>query len=76
MRFALDKLDIHISEINVSQWELFLHNKIVTQRPTLIFICRDQQNCFTSDERLIVAAKFVNITLFIYKHLFSLKNFY
>lgn len=65
MRFALDRLNIRIPEISKSQWELFLHGNIVTQRAMLIFICGDQQNCFTFDERLIVAATFVNITLFI-----------
>lgn len=65
MRFALEGLNIRISEINKMQWELFLNHKIITQRPVLIFMCDDQQNCFTSDERLIVAATFVNIILFI-----------
>lgn len=65
MRFALDGLNIHISEISEMQWEIFLYGKIVTQKPVLIFICGDQQNCFTSDERLIVAATFVNIIVFI-----------
>lgn len=65
MRFALDGLNIRIPEISEMQWELFLRGNIVTQRPMLIFICGDQQNCFTSDEKLIVAATFVNIILFI-----------
>ncbi|XP_011266747.2 dnaJ homolog subfamily C member 10 [Camponotus floridanus] len=68
MRFALDRLNIHISEINKMQWELFLNHEIITQRPVLIFICDDQQNCFTSDERLIVAATFdklIDVRLYI-----------
>lgn len=64
IRFALDGLNINIFEIKEVHWELFLRDEITTQRPVLIFICGDQQNCFTSDERLIVAATFVNI-LFI-----------
>ncbi|XP_029676566.1 dnaJ homolog subfamily C member 10-like [Formica exsecta] len=68
MRFALDRLNIRIPEISKSQWELFLHGNIVTQRAMLIFICGDQQNCFTSDERLIVAATFdklIDVRVFI-----------
>jgi len=66
MRFALDRLNIHLFEIIESQWKQFLHGKNIIHRPMLIFICGDQQNCFTSDERLIVAAIFVNITLYKY----------
>lgn len=76
MRFALDKLNIHIPEISILQLELFLRNRIFTQRPILILICGDQQNCFTFDERLIVAATFVNITLFIQKFIFTKIYFY
>lgn len=65
IRFALDGLNINVFEIKEIHWELFLRNEIITPRPVLIFICGDQQNCFTSDERLIVAATFVNIILFI-----------
>ncbi|XP_012530640.1 dnaJ homolog subfamily C member 10 [Monomorium pharaonis] len=67
-RFALDKLNIHVPEISKSQWDdLFLRSKNVIQRPELIFICGEHQNCFTSDERLIVAAifdKLINVKLF------------
>jgi len=61
IRFALDGLNIHLSEISASQWELFLQGKNIIQRPMLIFICGDQQNCFTPDERFKVAATFVNV---------------
>ena len=63
MQFALDGLNIRIPEISESHWKLFLHGNI--QRPMLIFTCGNQQNCFTSDERILVAAVFVNIALFI-----------
>jgi len=64
IRFALDRLNIHIPEISASQWDLFLHGKNIVQRPMLVFICGDQQNCFTPDERFKVAATFVNIVIF------------
>jgi len=64
IRFALDRINIHIPEISASQWELFLHGKDIVQRPMLIFICGDQQNCFTPDERSKVAATFVNVVIF------------
>ncbi|XP_011169355.1 dnaJ homolog subfamily C member 10 [Solenopsis invicta] len=66
-RFALDGLNIHVPEINEYQWELLLRGKSIVQRPMLIFTCGDQQNCFTSDERLIVAAMFdelIDVRLF------------
>jgi len=66
MRFALDRLNIRLFEITESQWKQFLHGKNIIHKPMLIFICGDQQNCFTSDERLTVAAVFVNITLYYY----------
>lgn len=66
IRFALDRLNIHIFEITESQLEQFLHGENIIHRPMLIFICDDQQNCFTSDERLTVAAVFVNITLYYF----------
>ncbi|KAL6256379.1 hypothetical protein P5V15_012493 [Pogonomyrmex californicus] len=58
IRFALNKLNIQVPEINESQWELFLRGKNIVQRPMLIFICGIQRNCFTSNERLIVGATF------------------
>lgn len=64
-RFVLDRLSIHVPEISESQWELFLRGKNIVQRPMLIFICGDRQNCFTSDERLIVAATLVSVMLFL-----------
>ncbi|XP_024893303.1 dnaJ homolog subfamily C member 10-like isoform X1 [Temnothorax curvispinosus] len=69
-RFALDGLNSHVPEISESQWELFLRGKNIVQRPMLIFICGDQQNCFTSDERLIVAATFdklIDVRVFVCK---------
>ncbi|XP_019700630.1 dnaJ homolog subfamily C member 10 isoform X3 [Harpegnathos saltator] len=62
VRFALDRLNIHLPEISKSHWELFLRGMEITERPVLIFTCGDQENCFTSEEKLIVAAIFVNIT--------------
>jgi len=72
MRFALNKLDIYVFKINYAQWKLFLHGKNIFEKPVLIFICGDQQNCFTPDDRLIVAATFVNITL--YKHIIFIEK--
>lgn len=61
IQFALNRLNIHISEISESQWKQYLHGKYVTQRPALIFTCNDQDNCFSSNERVITAVLFVNI---------------
>jgi len=72
MRFALNKLDIDIFTINYAQWKIFLHGKNIFERPVLIFTCGDQQNCFTPDDRLIVAATFVNIIL--YKHIIFIEK--
>lgn len=63
-RFVLERLNIYVPEVSEFQWELFLRGKNIVQRPMLIFICDNQQNCFTSDERLIVAATFVSVVLF------------
>lgn len=66
MRFALDRLNIHVPEISKSEWKLFLRGMEITERPVLVFICGDQQNCFTSEEKLIIAAVFVNIASYVY----------
>lgn len=60
MRFVLDRLDIHIHEIKKSVLKASLKGKDSTDRPTLIFICGENRNCFTADERLRVAATFVS----------------
>ncbi|XP_032668105.1 dnaJ homolog subfamily C member 10-like isoform X3 [Odontomachus brunneus] len=68
MRFALDRLNIHVPEISKSEWKLFLRGMEITERPVLIFICGDQQNYFTSEEKLIVAAifdKVIDVKIFI-----------
>lgn len=74
MQFALDKLNIHVPEISKSQWKLFMRGMDITERPVLIFTCGGQQNCFTSEEKLIVAAVFVNITILLASRLYSLYN--
>lgn len=66
-RFAIDRLNIHVPEISESQWKVFIRGKNIIQRPMLIFICDDQQNCFTPDERIKVAATFdkvINVKVF------------
>lgn len=63
-RFILDRLNIHVPEISESQWKLFLRGKDIVQRPMLIFICGNQQNCFTSNERLIVAVTLVSVVFY------------
>lgn len=68
MQFALDMLNIHIPEISKSQWKFLLRGMEITERPILIFTCGNQQNCFTSEEKLKVAAIFVSIAIHIQKH--------
>jgi len=63
-RFVLDRLNIHIHELNEFHFKEYLSGKIVKKMPVLIFICDDQQNCFTSDERIKVAATFVSVVSF------------
>lgn len=63
MQFALDRINIHVPEISESQWKQFLHGESILRKPLLIFTCGDQQNCFSFNERLIVAATLVNIII-------------
>ncbi|EZA59003.1 DnaJ-like protein subfamily C member [Ooceraea biroi] len=58
MRFALDRLDIYVPKISDVQWKRFLRGKDIVERPMLIFTCGDHQNCFSPDDRLVVAATF------------------
>ncbi|XP_070520406.1 dnaJ homolog subfamily C member 10-like [Cardiocondyla obscurior] len=58
MHFVFNKLNVYVPEINKSQWNLFLRGNNIDQRPMLIFTCGNEQNCFTLNERLIVAATF------------------
>ncbi|XP_011498775.1 PREDICTED: dnaJ homolog subfamily C member 10-like [Ceratosolen solmsi marchali] len=58
MKFVLDKLHIDIPEISKSVWTSLLKGKGLKEKPMLIFICKDVNYCFTSDERLRVAATF------------------
>lgn len=68
MQFALDRINIHVPKISESQWKQFLHGKSILRKPLLIFTCGDQQNCFSFNERLIVAAildKVIDVKVFV-----------
>ncbi|XP_012286037.1 dnaJ homolog subfamily C member 10 [Orussus abietinus] len=70
VRFVLDRVDAKIREISKSVWILLLKGDDVpepTKRPTLIFVCGKDNNCFEPDEHLKVAAMFdkmVNVRIF------------
>ncbi|XP_014477755.1 PREDICTED: dnaJ homolog subfamily C member 10-like isoform X2 [Dinoponera quadriceps] len=67
VQFALDRQNIHLPEISKSQWKLILRG-METERPMLVFICGGQQNCFTSEEKLTVAAifdKVIDVKIFV-----------
>ncbi|KAG5348339.1 DJC10 protein, partial [Acromyrmex charruanus] len=70
-RFVLDRLNIRIHELSEFYFKEYLSGKIVKKMPVLIFICDDQQNCFTSDERIKVAATFdklIDVKMFTCKN--------
>jgi len=63
--FALNKLNNNVPRIYESLWKLFLSGTNFLKKPMLILVCDDPLNCLTSNERLIVAAMFVSVALFI-----------
>jgi len=63
--FALNKLNINVPRIHESLWKPFLNGTNFLKKPMLILICDNPLNCLTSNERLIVAATFVSVVLFI-----------
>ena len=63
MRFVLDEIDADIREISRSVWKSLLKGKDSTEKPTLVFICGENRYCFTTDERLRIAATFVSILI-------------
>ncbi|EGI66873.1 DnaJ-like protein subfamily C member 10 [Acromyrmex echinatior] len=70
-RFVLDRLNIRIHELSEFYFKEYLSGKIVKKMPVLIFICDDQQNYFTSDERIKVAATFdklIDVKMFTCKN--------
>lgn len=66
MNFILSKLEVHIREVDEPLENFILRGSDGTTKCMLIFVCGVHRNCFTSSDRLKIAAIFV-IILSIYK---------
>ncbi|XP_051160917.1 dnaJ homolog subfamily C member 10-like [Leptopilina boulardi] len=67
LQFVLDRLDVKIEKITKKIWNHLLKGLELSDKPTLVFVCNNHRHCFTSDERLKVAAifdKMINIRVF------------
>ncbi|XP_076166338.1 dnaJ homolog subfamily C member 10-like isoform X2 [Ptiloglossa arizonensis] len=60
MNFILNKLEINIREIEEPLDNFISRGSEESNKPILIFVCRGQDDCFTSIERFKVAAIFEN----------------
>ena len=76
MQFVINRIDVEIQELSNAAWRAILKGKESSPKPTLVFVCGKSRYCFSSEERIRVAAIFVSdfdfIVLFITTFLFLL----
>ena len=61
MNFILSKLEVHIQEVDEPLENFILRGSDGTTKCMLIFVCGLHRNCFTSSDRLKIAAIFENV---------------
>ncbi|KAK2584979.1 hypothetical protein KPH14_008510 [Odynerus spinipes] len=56
--FVLNNLNVNIPEISLTNWKLLIKGNQVIEKPLLVFIYRNNEECLTKDDVLKVAAIF------------------
>lgn len=75
MKFILNKLEIDVRDIVEPLDNFISRGSERADKPMLIFICGEQRDCFTSTERLKIAAIFVSILFYFSTFVFLFYRF-